>query len=570
MSPHLKETTLLAANTKLASAFNVVLAHLPLHAEESTLRSTLPEGVLVSALRKTGIGDESATMLVSILRQQLNALALLDRVDLVRDKWTFVSFPAALLGRSLIETLAVPEQAILPSDYWEQGDHRPQATKEEQRRLLHRVESERLRLNPDARPVRVVNVAWAVIRLGDKFLLHRREDLDRPGEKTHVLPGGRFTPNDLPAEILKSTPDVLRQIFDVDSRLVDSHLDTTLVRELNEELGLINGQDYSFERWQRLPSYRQVGGAGNRHAYSEYGFQLYTVRLTPLGEVRLLNREAESSALTWFSAEELAAPLRADGASAYIDAIHSAWGKDVVRQLASVADSSASIFALAGESNTLDLPGTPSSGFQRGKPGKEDLLPLKLSDDEWKLLLLLGWHARGLMVESLVNAVLLGGGWVRLAESAACSLGFRLLDLVNNVLPGLIEIRERRYLRLSIEPQWLMVGTELIGYRIDGNDTAGGYLTVARQSVPTTWGTLMGGSVRKPINGNTVRILRELERGDGPDDLPGVKAKSWERNLREQLADLRQLGLRRFWTTRNGTSSLAEGLHRLPANMGLL
>ena len=88
-------------------------------------------------------------------------------------------------------------------------------------------------------------------------------------------------------------------------------------------------------------------------------------------------------------------------------------------------------------------------------------------------------------------------------------------------------------------------------------------LTVTRDEVTTVWGKLLGDTTRVSINGNTISILRELQRGDEPKDLPGMKADSWERNLREQLKSLKLLGLRRFWTTKNNVSSLVDGIRVL-------
>jgi len=558
------ETAVLAMtrtkNSSISKLLDFVLTQLPLHAEEGTLREALAENDLIASIGETGVGVEASALLVTLLRRQLEGLALLDCAELAQGRWVFVSFPASLLGRSIVETLTVSGQAILPPDYWEQGDHRPEALKDEQRALLHRIETERVRTNPVARPVRVVHVASAVIRLSDRFLLHRREDRERPGEKTHVLPGGRFSPSDLSTAELAAGPVVLRRMFDVASPLVDAHLDNTLIRELNEELGLRHGDDYSFQRWQRLPPYSLVAGAGNRHGYSEFGFQLYTLKLTPLGEVRLLDREVDSTALTWFSADELAASPRADGASAFVDVLHAAWGGDVATQLLGVPDSGSSEFAMAGESNTLDLPASPVSGLQIGKPGKERMLQLDLNEGEWHLLLLLGWHARGFVIHTGPDIRLLGGGWVRVSEDVARAFGRCLLSKFEKLALPLVEIRDGHYMRLRIEPRILMMGAGLFGYRVDGSNTDGGFLTVERFSVTTPWGELAGEVSRLPINGNTIRILRELQRGDSPEGLDGVKAKSWERNLRDQLAKLQSLGLRRLWSTKHNVSTLVEGL----------
>lgn len=540
-------------------ALECISGRLPHCAEEGALRESIPEQDLIDLLRETGIGEEASALAVTLLHRQFDTLALLDRAELAQGRWAFVSFPASLLARALAEAWA-GGQSILPPDYWEQGDHRPAVVKEEQRTILHRIESERLRQNPQARPVRTVHVAWAVIRMGDRFLLHRREDRERPGEKTHVLPGGRFNPGDLPPSALKEGPAVLRKIWDPASPLVDACLDTTLIREIDEELGLRPSEDYAFERWQRLPPYRDLAGTGNRHAYSEYSFQLYTMKLTPSGEVRLLDREAESGALAWFTIEELAAPRRADGSSAYVNAFHSAWGEDIARQLAAIPESGAMPLAMSGETQMLDLPAGPNSSWLLGKTGKEKLLSLSILEIEWQLLMLLGWHARGFSIETAQGVRLLGGGWVRLEDNASQDLGRSLFEKTKRELL-LVEIRENRYLRLSIAPDSLMLSAALFSYAIEGDGREGGMLAVSRAAVATPWGKLLGDRIEQHLNRNAVGILRALENGEDPVSRPDLLAENWERNLRQQLVpELRRIGLRKLWITENKVSSLVEGI----------
>jgi 8-oxo-dGTP pyrophosphatase MutT (NUDIX family) len=548
----------------LPQLLEIVLDLLPLHAEEGTLRETLVKSDLTNALIDAGTPSESSVLLVGLLQRQLDSLALLDRTELARENWVFVSFPASLLARSLVEIMAAPGQAIFPPEYWEQGDHRSEIFKEEQRRLLHRVEVERIGLNPTAPPVRVVHVAWAVIRIGARFLLHRREDRERPGEKSHVLPGGRFNPGDLPPEIVASSPRVLRQLFDAASPLVDAHLDTTLVRELHEELGLRLGDDYQFERWQRLPPFRKLSGAGNRYAYSEYGFQLYTIKLTAIGEVHLLDREAEANHLTWFSATELGAPQRADGASAFVDVLHAAWGQDLESQLAAVPDSGASGYAMTGETQVTDLPHIPGAPLLLGKSGKERALSLMLDEAEWQLLLLLGWHARNFQIDTATCIHLLGCGWVKIDDEVALKNARSLLSKIAKAKVPLAEMREGHYLRLQIDPAILVFGAPLFGYSIDEDDSDGGVLTLVRETVTTPLGTLNGDEARLPINRNTLRILQALRQGNDPDASPGLLADSWERNLRQQLLpEVKRLGLRKLWTTENKAASIVAGIRRI-------
>lgn len=543
-----------------ATLLNIVLSMLPLHAEEGRRRDCLSEAELVVALIAQGSAkEESALSLIYALRRQFEALALLDPLELRSGKWAFVSFPASLLGRSWLTTLATPGQVLLSADYWEQGDHRPDDVKEEQRALLHRIETERARLNPQAQPIRIVHVAWAFIRWGDKFLLHRREDKSRPGEKGYGMVGGRFNLSDLPPTIQSQT-DILQETFKLDSTVVAQHITTTLVRELEEETGMLMDKHYSFQHFgQPLPTYKEVNGAGNRHAYSAYRFHLFQVKLTPMGETHLLAKVARDERLTWFSAAEIAVPQRADGAAAYVDALHQAWGNDLGQNLATTPDSRVSQPVFTGESMMLDLPGTPDAAFQFGKPGKEKSVHTikSLGKTEWQLAMLLGWHARGFQMRMNADAGvrLLGNGWIEAPDLV--SLARSLHEKTQPVLPGLVEIREDRFMSMSVAPDALFFPADLFRYQIKGSNSAGGMFRLARPELETPWGKLAGNAYERNINGNTVAALRDLEKGDEP-------VGDWERTLREQLSGgVRGIGLRRLWSTKGNITSMVEGLKRL-------
>lgn len=531
---------------------------LPLHAEEGGQREVLSESELVKVLIEQDISEETSRALVYTLRRQFEALALLDPTELRNGKWSFISFAASLLGRSWLTTLATPGQVLLPNGYW--GQDAPEGDKEEQRALLHRIETARVRLNPQARPIRVVHVAWAWIRIGDKFLMHRREDKARPGEKSYGLPGGRFNLDDLPSTV-QSRTDILREIFRLDSGIVAEHIKVTLERELKEETDLIPGAHYTYEAFGKpLPPYEAVNGAGNRHAYSTYKFHLYQIKLTHAGETHLLAQISKKSILLkWFTAVEIAAPQRTDGASAYVDALHQAWGKDLGMYLSTVPDSGASPPVFAGESMMLDLPGISEATFQLGKPGKERALRPAgaLEEAEWQLLMLLGWHARGYEIRMAPDADvrLLGNSWIE--APGIIHLARSLHEKTQPVVPGLVEIREDCYVSLRILPDILFLPVGLFCYQLLGSNKTGGRLQLKRLDVITPWGSLTGDIYDRDINGNTVATLRELEKGDDP---PG----DWERTLREQFGGgVRGIGLRRLWSTKGNAPCLVEGLRRV-------
>ncbi|KXB29297.1 hypothetical protein AT959_15095 [Dechloromonas denitrificans] len=538
---------------------NVVLSMLPLHAEEGRQRESLLEVDLVSALIVQGsTTEETALSLSYTLRRQFEALSLLDPLELRGGKWAFISFPASLLGRSWLATLATPSQVLLPTDYWEQGDGRPPEVKEEQRSLLHQIEVGRLKFNPHAETIRTVHVAWAFIRLGNNFLMHHREDKKRPGEKLYVLPGGRFNLTDLPVEV-QERHNILKAIFDPESETVAQHIARTLERELEEEAGLQRDIHYTYTPLPpSLPIYREVNGAGNRHAYTSYRFNLFQIKLTPTGETHLLDRVSTSAdKLTWFSAADIAAPQRADGATAYVDALRQAWGDGLEKRLLNVLDSSFSPLPYNDESCMLDLPGYPGKSFYSGKPGKEKPIALisTLDQQEWQLLMLMSWHARGFPIEKANGIKLLANGWIKVIEIIRLTKG--LQEKIQPVMPNLIEIREDRYASLRISPDILFLPAELFFYKIAGSNKLGGELRLERQKIQTPWGCLQAGHYEKNVTGKTMTTLRELEKGEDPDG-------DWERNLREQFSEgVRGIGLRRLWSSKGNISCLVDGLRRI-------
>ncbi|MGV8893920.1 MAG: hypothetical protein ACOH2K_13455 [Burkholderiaceae bacterium] len=544
------------------AAFQVALLVLPLHAEEGGRREVLSEKELVQALVEQEIPLETSTALVYVLRRQFESLSLLDPVQLYKGNWTFVSFPASLLGRAWLTTLATPGHALLGPDYWEQGDTCPQNIKEEQRSLLHRIETERVRLNSQPQTIRTVHVAWGLIRWGDKFLLHHREDKARMGEKNYGLPGGRFKLSDLPSA-MQSLADILKEVYNPASVVVAEHMSTTLLREVEEETGLLLNKHYTFELFGHpLPPYKEVNGAGNRHAYSVYKFHLFQIKLTPAGETHLLARIAQDTfKLTWFSAAEIAASQRTDGAAAYVDALRQAWGKDLEKCLSTVPSSTASLLSFTSEARMLDLPRSAVAPFQLGKPGKEKSVRLvKLMDEaEWQLLMFLGWHTCGFHIELKSDAEvrLLGNGWIDGDDAPGfIQLARSLLEKIPADLSGLLEIREDRFISLRISPDILFLPVSIFQYRVLGSNKDGGVFFLTRIDIVTPWADLKGDCFERAINGNTVATLRELERGDEPQG-------DWERSLRDQLGSaVRGVGLRRLWSTKGNFASLTEGLLR--------
>ena len=155
---------------------------------------------------------------------------------------------------------------------------------------------------------------------------------------------------------------------------------------------------------------------------------------------------------------------------------------------------------------------------------------------------------------------------MRVTEDVARSVGMALLSKLEKLPLQLVEIRDRHYMRLRIDPKILMMGAGLFAYAIDGDEKEGGALTLERSPVTSPWALLLGETVSQPIKRNTLLILRALEDAKyDPDSIPGLLASSWEKNLGEQISPkLEQIGLRKLWRRKKGAkASLVGGIKRL-------
>jgi 8-oxo-dGTP pyrophosphatase MutT (NUDIX family) len=296
-------------------AIKIIQDCLPHYAEEGNqCTSALIEHVTRNVADGARISLETATAFVTLMQRLLDSLALLDRQQLREGRWQFVSFPAQLMANGLICVLADDNQDLLEESYWEQGAHRPEDIIDEQRTLLRTLETSRVRMHQhqSAEPIRFVYVAWGLIRLDGRFLLHHREDKARRQAGNYVLPGGRLNLTDLP--IGSQTASVLPHIQRSGSAEALAGLHKTFIREMLEETGLHHQEHYNFRLWRSLKPYREVEGSRNNHAYTEYLIQVFEVVLTDSGQVALFDQlSAYPDRFTWFTVDDLIRKTSADG-----------------------------------------------------------------------------------------------------------------------------------------------------------------------------------------------------------------------------------------------------------------
>lgn len=431
-------------------------ALMPRVAEEGGASLVIPREELKYHLGKNSVSEDSEVdILLGIVERILVSTATLDDVALHDGKWQFVSFPAQLLAFSLLQLLADERQNLFPPGFWEQGQHRPETLLEQQRNVLDWIEQARVAWHADrsATPIRYIYVAWALIKLDGKFLLHHREDRSRTRTGNYVLIGGRLNATDLPRGL--SPAAQLAALHSPQSELAEKHLMKTLEREVEEETGLKVGQDFSYAAWRHLQPFRKVEGARSNRAFTEYDIHVYSISLTREGLVSLLDWLSESDRHAWLSTEEIASNSGHDGKAAFLDALLEDFDSpNAVRAaLDAVPESIQDRYRYEKETDAIDIPLNIAIPMVRGKTGKESPVDIKLDDRQLDWLWLLAWHAKELSVAAQGNLKLLPKGWVKPEQGSPAMDELTTLAayFANHEYP-IIEVLEGEFFRLAIAP----------------------------------------------------------------------------------------------------------------------
>ena len=524
------------------------LSHaLPIYAEEGSYREIIPRTELITILQG-GSHQDGALGAINVVQRIFDALGLLDSAELARGNWAFVSFPAYLMARSFLETLALPGQSLFHPGYWKQDGAKSVVVIEEQRRLLAELEGRRVRFNPasDATPIRFVYVAWGLIRLGNEFLLVHREDKSRSDTKNYVFPGGRFTIDDLPED--ERNPHVLRRLQGADIEGLSDALGRTLSRELDEELTLRVLTDFIAIPHGNLRPYRKLEGAQNNHAYTEYHIRIFNVALTPDGEARLLDHVAVSENLEWFRLDDLLSPMgRTDGKTAFIDALRNEYADNLQAMLAAVPDSNGTPYRLTGETNLVDIPAAHNRPFRVGKTGKEKEFSIPLTATELALLSTLVAYARGFdVLPASAHVRLLGGGWIKLTTEEALTTALSLTQKLAAALLPMVQMVAGTFARLAIDPAIVFIGEANYQYRLDG------YMLHIGLTLPTEpWSRLPGVKKNIELDPTLTLVVRAiLSDGSLWKGEKIIEGKDIDREFRDKIdKHLRPIGLRKLIRT---------------------
>ena len=245
---------------------------------------------------------------LALIQELLIKAGVLDMPRLAEGKWRFVSYPARLFACSLLSLLA-NEKCFFEQGFWAADVN---DTIAEQHRVLHCLETLR-NDTVEKFPIRRTFVAWGIIKRGRQFILKRRENPDSdPDNELHgnySFPGGRVNLRDMESSAVgEEMPEeqklaflygVPRQMTEEEEGIIEQALENTLIRELQEELGLQYKTHYSFSKasCKMLPE-TFIHGANAQHCITECHIKLYDISITPEGDAFLTSKRKNSELFT--------------------------------------------------------------------------------------------------------------------------------------------------------------------------------------------------------------------------------------------------------------------------------
>jgi hypothetical protein len=426
-----------------------IITFLPLQAEEGHYNYSVKTEDIISELTQEGFDHQESLITTQFIENLFKTLSLFNTESLNKKEWQFVSFPAQLMGLSLLNSLADDQQTLLNAKFW--APENTGAFIEKRRNLFNQLEENRVNLHPQKKPqpIRYVHVAWGLVKINGQFLFHQREDKKRPDVPNYVPVGGKLILGDIEHHDAYDSIKIMHS--NTPSTIINESLNNTLLREVEEETTLKHDIDFSPELAWNLNPYKAVGGARDIRAYTQYNIVIFSLSLTEAGFLKLLTEVKNSGALTWFSIDDLIEQKRSDGERPYVTALHAHHdgNKTLLRNdLNNFKNSYENIFH--DESKNITFP-YEEKYFLKGREKIHHQLTLIQSH----LLLVLASHTKGLdwipVDDSIVS---LNYGWVHSHNSEIISqLNLISKELTRVGLPELIEIVDHQWFRIKTNPE---------------------------------------------------------------------------------------------------------------------
>jgi hypothetical protein len=432
----------------MSNILKKLITLLPVCAEEGHYNNSVKVEYIISELTQKGFDHQESFINTQLIENLFKTLSLLNPESLEQKEWQFASFPAQLMALSLLNSLADDQQTLLNTNFWA-----PENTGtfiEKRRILFNQLEENRvnLHLQKKPQPIRYVHVAWSLIKIDGQFLFHQREDKQRPDVPNYVPIGGKLTLGDI--ENHNACDSIKIMHSNTPSSIIKESQNNTLLREVEEETSLKNNVDFSPELLWNLKPYKAVGGAKDVRAYTQYNIAIFSLSLTKIGFLKLLTKVKNSRALTWFSIDDLIEQRRSDGERPYVTALHANYDDvNLLRNdLTNFKKSYENIFH--SESQKITFP-CKEKYFLKGT----EKIHHQLTISQAQLLLVLAKHAKGLDWTTIDDSIInLNYGWVH-SENDETIIELNLINkkLTQSGLPGLIEIVDNQWFRITLNPE---------------------------------------------------------------------------------------------------------------------
>jgi hypothetical protein len=298
-----------------------------------------------------------------------------------------------------------------------------------------------------------------------------------------------------------------------------------------------------------LDPYSKVEGTRNNHSFTQYDIAIYSVKLNESGLMAVLDKISKMpDDWEWFTSADIINGKRADGKSAFVDALMQMSKSEVAKFLfEEIPDCNSTPQVV----DLIELPPTLAEPIIRGDRGKKDI-QVSLTQGEWELLMLLGWHVRNL--EILIHEEWmkpLGGGWIQISSNELLDIAKGLANKLASSGLRLINFESRGYCRLSIATNNLYFHPDCFEYfwDVESEDKP---IILTLKGIKTGWGELKSQSVSLRLPPSLILAMPALEKERETETEPETIA----REFRRVLLPAESLGLRQFTSTWKGANRL--------------
>ncbi len=443
----------------------IIVQELPTHAEEGAVATDKTRAALLDVFAANGVETSAAIAVIALIERLLISTCLLEPAALTQSIWRWMSYPASLLGRSLLNSLADDQQRWFVKDFWRDDTGRY----EEQRQILHTLETRRCNyhVTRTAQPIRCVHVVWAFLQIEGRFLFHQREDRLRSEVANYVPLGGRLKVDDFPDDISPAQRlQWLQSPHEINFTGVNEH---GLEREIEEETGLLLERHYTFTPWLVLRPLQKIEGKAANMAYTAYFIRCFCVTLNRDGLFHLMNRLCSDDTLCWLTAEDIAQGEQQGGRRVFVDALQQHFAgnqQQLIAALQTIPNSYANDWPLTKNEEVIVLPWQEDQ-FLRGVAGKEKAISCTLTHTEKAILLHLGWHGRGLEWTP-TEGVLIGlQGWIQLQDASLLEQVHHIGVKLEKANLALLQSGDQGWVRLRISPKQIFFRDSVFSIEVD-------------------------------------------------------------------------------------------------------